>query len=400
MKRRQFIAGAIAAMASLAWRCNREGDYAAIANDDRADDTARLQTALNRGGHITLEKGRRYRLVAPVGARAALVIHSDTFLDLAGAILELAPSQRCALIATTRGERSHNIRIAGGEIVGNGVLQPSGFDQPPIFDPGIGLTPTFYFMNCDGLELRDLRMRDTYQYAVYARGNDGTVDNLSVEGAIGGGIHLTGAHWRIDRVNVRDVTYFDDVYCQGNPFIVKLQDSTVGSIQCENYGYGVKFQDGCENVTVGSIFAVGGANNVFDYLVKVQGMKDRRGTALNRGIRIGSIVARNGPASGLYIIYSDGVEIGSYQGENNGRVQQRDNRNGADVLIIDADHVHFGALRVKGYRWHGLWLDDKVGQFSADTVEIEGAKESDAVPMVLRSGSVVIDGKRIRSLVP
>jgi hypothetical protein len=402
MKRRQFIAGAIAGMASLVWGCNRKGDYTAIVNDDRADDTARLQTALNRGGHITLGKGRRYRLVAPVGARAALVIHSDTFLDLAGAILELAPGQRCALISTPRGEHSRNIRIAGGEVVGNGVLQPPGFDQPANFDPGIGLTPTFYLMNCDGLELCDLRMHDTYQYAVYARGNDGTVDNLSIEGAIGGGIHLTGAYWRIDRVNVRNVTYFDPVNCTGNPFIVCLHDSTVGSIQCENYGFGIKFQDGCENVTVNSIVAVGGDNNdkIQEFLVKIQGMKDKRGTALNRGIRIGSIVARNGPACGLYIIYSDCVDIGSYQGENNGRLQQKDYKYGADVLIIDADHVHFGTLRVKGYSRHGLWLHDKVGQFSADKVEIESAKEIDAVPMVLRSGSVVIGGKRIRDFVP
>ena len=400
VKRRQFIAGAIAAMASLAWGCNRKGDYTAIVSDDRVDDTARLQTALNRGGHITLDKGRRYRLSAPAGARAALVIHSDTFLDLAGATIELVPGQRCALISTMRGEHSRNIRIAGGEVVGNGVLQPLGFDQPPNFDPGIGLTPTFYLMNCDGLKLYDLRMHDTYQYAVYARGNDGTMDNLSVEGAIGGGVHITGARWQIDRVTVRNVTYFDPVNCTGNPFIVNLRDSTVGSIQCENYGFGVKFQDGCENVTVNSILAVGGDNNVQDYLVKIQGMKDKRGTALNRGIRIGSIVARNGPSSGLYIIYSDGVDIGSYQGENNGRSPHEDAANDADVLVIDSDHLHFGTLRVKGYRRHGLWIHDTVGQFSADTVEIEDAKEIDAVPMVLRSGSVVIGGKRIRIFVP
>jgi hypothetical protein len=394
VKRRHFIAGAAVAMASWAWRRDEKGEHVAIA-DKQFDDTARLQAALNRGGHITLEKGRRYRLSAPSGARAALVIKSDTFLDLAGAILELAPGQRCALISTQRGERSRSIRIAGGEIVGNGAQQPT------VFNPSIGITPTLYLTNCDGLDLHDLRMRDTYMYSVYAEGNGGAVDNLTINGAIGGGIHLNGECWRIDRVNVRNVSYFERVNCQGNPFIVSLRDSTVGSVRCENYGFGVKFQDGCENVTVNSILAIGGDNNDRnpDYLVKIQGMNDSCGKRINRGIRIGSIVARNGPYSGLYIIYSEGVDIASYQGENNGRSRHKDAKNGADVLVIDADHVHFGALRVKGIRQYGLWIHNKVGQFSADTVEMEG-KGIDAVPMVLRSGSPVFGRTLLRGFVP
>lgn len=108
---------------------------------------------------------------------------------------------------------------------------------------------------------------------------------------------------------------------------------------------------------------------------------------------------RNGPASGLYIIYSDGVDIASYQGENNVRSQQKDAKNGADVLVIDADHVHFGALRVIGFSGYGLWLHDKVGQFSADTMESEGAKEVDAVPMVLGSASMSFGRARIGGVV-
>lgn len=391
MKRRYFIAGASAAAASLVWGLDRtRGDAAAA--EEHADDTARLQAALNRGGHVTLERGRRYRVRAPAGAKTALVINSDTFLDLAGAILELAPSQHCSLIATPGGGRNRNIRISGGDIVGNGKRQPVKLR------PSVGITPTFYLMNVERLELRDLQMRDTYMYAVYAQGDDGTVANLKIENAIGGGIHLNGSRWRIGKVNVRNVTFFDPVNCTGNPFIVSLRDSKVDSVQCENYGFGVKFQDGCENVTVNSILAIGGDNNFKngDFLVKIQGMNDSRGKRLNRGIRIGSIVARNGPNTGLYIIHSDGVDIASYQGENNGRLQQKDAKYGADVLIIASDNVHFGALRVQGYSRHGLWIHDKVGRFTADTVDIGGAKEIGAVPMVFRSGSVVIGGKRVR----
>jgi hypothetical protein len=397
MKRRNFITGAATAMAGWAWGFDDVRDSSVVAEDRRVDDTAWLQAALHRGGHITLERGRRYRLSAPAGGRAALIINSDTFLDLSGAILELLPGKHCTLVSTRRGERSRNIRIAGGEIVGNGARQPGDYR------PDIGITPTFYLVNCDGLELRNLRMRDTYMYAVYANGNDGIVDNITVENAIGGGIFLNGARWQIDRVDVRNVTYFDSVNCTGNPFIVSLRDSTLGSIRCENYGFGVKFQDGCENVTVDSIVAVGGDNNdnSRDYLVKIQGMNDSRGRRLNRGIKIGSIVARNGPASGLYIIYSDGVDIASYQGENNGRSWHMDAKNGADVLVIDADHVHFGTLRVKGVRRYGLWIHDKVGQFSADTVEMEATKGMGAVPiMEVRSASAVFGKKVLRGFVP
>lgn len=386
MKRRHFIAEGIAGMA--AWGCGLggKGNRARAADGERVDDTAELQAALNRGGHIALDTGRRYSLSAPARARTALVIHSDTFLDLAGAILELAPGQRCALISTQSAGRSRNIRITGGEIVGNGARQPTDFI------PSIGITPTLYLMNCDRLELCDLRMRDTYMYAVYAQGNDGTVDNLTIEHAIGGGIHVDGTGWRIDRVNVRNVTYFERVNCQGNPFIVNLRDSMVGSIQCENYGFGVKFQDGCENVTVHSILAIGGNNNDKnpDYLVKIQGMNDSRGTRFNHGIRIGSIVARNGPLCGLYVIYSDGVDIGSYHGENNGRLAQEDKKYESDLLVIDADNVHFGTLRLKGIRRYGLWIDDKVGQFSADAVDLEGTQGADAIPIVMRSGSAIL----------
>lgn len=396
VKRRHFIAGAIAGMAACGCRPGGKGDRAIAADGDRVDDTAELQAALNRGGHITLERGRRYNVSAPAGASAALVIHSDTFLDLADAMLELAPGQRCPLISTQKSERSRNIRIGGGEIVGNGARQPTDFIA------SIGITPTLYLTNCDRLELRDLKMHDTYMYAVYAQGDDGAVDNLTIEQATGGGLHVTGAHWRIDRIDVRNVTYFDDVNCQGNPFIVNLRDSTVGSIQCENYGFGVKFQDGCENVTVNSILAIGGHNNDKnpDYLVKVQGMNDSRGKRFNHGIRIGSIVAQNGPLCGLYIIYSDGVDIGFYHGKNNARLPQEDEKYGSDLLVIDADNVHFGILRLKGIRRYGLWIDDKVGQFSADTVDLEGTQGTDAIPIVMRSGSAILGRTALRGFGP
>lgn len=387
MQRRFFITGAVTALVNAAW--GQDGNSHAAAD---LADTVRLQSALNGGGRVTLESGRHYRLSPPPGARSALFIKSDTTLDLAGATLELAPGRATSLIATPGDVPARNIRIVGGRIVGNGTGQPAAFDA------GTGITPTFFFPKCDGLELRDLQMHDTYMYALYTRGNDGRLDNLDVDGAIGGGLHVGGSRWRIGRINVRNVTYFDDVNCQGNPFIVNLRDSAVGSVRCQNYGFGVKFQDGCENVTVESIEALGGANNDRngDFLVKIQGTNDRRGRRFNRAISIGRIVARNGPSSGLYIVYSDGVNIATYQGENNGRLAQRDGKNAADVLVIDSDNVHFDALRVKGVNRYGLWLHDKVGRFTVDTLELEAAKDTRAIPMVLGSASVKFGSSSIR----
>lgn len=387
LTRRAFLIGcsgsAVTAACSFAPRDAK--DLVRSFDATEADDTGWLQQALDKGGRITLETDRIYKVSAQYGARAALFIGSDTFLDLNGATLELIPNQRCTLLAQRGGGRVKNVRIVNGRIGGNGARQPADFRRD------IGITPTLYLMDCDGVELRDLEMRDTYMYAVYARGNGGVVENLSIEDAIGGGIHLDGAQWRIDKVKVRNVTYFERVNCQGNPFIVSLRDSEIGSIYCENYGFGVKLQDGCENITVDSIEAVGGPNNN-DFLVKIQGKKDNNVEHVNRNIRIGSIVARNGPHSGLYIIYSDGVQIASYRGEDNGRARPPDTKNGADVLIIDSDNVLFGELHVTGFYDYGLWLHDKTRRVSAESVIMKAANAGHTRPVVVRSGVAVLGG--------
>jgi hypothetical protein len=350
------------------------------------DDTAHLQLLLDQGGTISLERDRIYRVSGQPGAKAALFIGSDTFLDLAGAILELAPNQRCAMIAHRPGSRVRNIRIANGTIVGNGARQPADFRRD------IGITPTLYLMDCDNLELRDLEMRDTYMYAVYAQGNDGVANNLTVTDAIGGGIHLNGARWRIDGIRVRNVSYFEPVNCTGNPFIVSLRDSEIGRVYCENFGFGVKFQDGCENVTVGSIEAVGGSNNN-DYLVKIQGKNDSGKNRPNRNIKIGRILSRNGPLSGLYIYHSTDVEIGSYHGEANGRSDNAlDIKNGADILIIDSDQIHFGELKAIDYPRHALWLHDQTGLVTAERVVMESRISRENNPVVIRNGRAVLEG--------
>ena len=359
-----------------------------------ANDSSMLQASLDKGGKIVLEHGRVYRLLAPAGAKAALLVGSDTLLDLNGATLELMPNQHCTLLAQRGGGRVQNVRIINGSIVGNGSRLLGVYRND-------GIKPTLYFTDCDRLELRNLEMRDTYMYAVYAQGDGGVIDNLTVENAIGGGIHLKGSQWQIDKVRVRNVTFFERVNCQGNPFIVSLVDSVIGSIHCENYGFGIKFQDGCNNVRVGSIEAIGGPNNN-DYLVKIQGYKAEEGRLdrFNRNIRFGSIKSRNGPKSGLYIFSSDGVDIGSYLGEHNGQSQftlLTDTKNVADVLIIDSDHIHFGELQAKGFPSQGLWLHEKAGRVVADKAIFDGVESSNTSPVTVRSGVAVLGNTEYQS---
>ena len=350
------------------------------------DDTAHLQLLLDQGGTISLERGRIYRVSGQPGAKAALFIGSDTFLDLAGATLELAPNQRCPMI-TLRPGRISNVRIANGTIVGNGARQPTDLRPNGISE----LASTLHLIGCDGLELRNLTMRDTYMYAAYVVGNDGIVDNVDIMNAIGGGIHINGAGWSIDKVRVRNVSHFEPVYTTGNPFIVALRNSEIGSIYCENYGFGVKFQNGCENVTVGSIEAVGGSNNN-DYLVKIQGTNSPGKNRPNRNIKIGRIISRNGPLSGLYIYHSTDVEIGSYHGEANGRSDNALNiQNGADILIIDSDQIHFGELKAIDYPRHALWLH-RAGLVTAERVVMESRISRENSPVVIRDGRAVLAG--------
>ena len=188
------------------------------------DDTEYLQSLLDKGGQVTLDTGRVYRISAGHGSRSALYVGPDTFVDLAGATIELAPDQRCSMIMQRSGIRPvNNAKIANGVLLGNGPLQPTDYRRD------IGITPTLYLMHCDGLKLQNLTMRDTYMYAIYAQGDRGEIDNIDVSDAIGGGIHLNGSGWRVDNVRVQNVSYFERVNCQGNPFIVSLKTPTLAA---------------------------------------------------------------------------------------------------------------------------------------------------------------------------
>ena len=387
MNRRTFLVSALFGVLTSALGCKGARSIVKQESPEGLDDTtSNLQSKLNQGGLVRLEAGRYYSVRQPKGEKAALRIRSNTTLDLNGATLALAPGGHCSLIATEG--VAENICIENGVIEGNGTLQPQAYKRE------IGITPTLYLMNCNRLTLRNLVVRDAYMYAAYIHGNDGVLKHVSVIGSVGGGIHVNGARWKIDDIDVKDITYFERVNCQGNPFIVSLKDSVIGCVRCENFGFGVKLQDGCENVQVENIVAIGGLNNrpFPDYLVKIQGKKDPQHTHQNRGIRIGRIESFNGPMSGLYIYFSSDVSIGTYIGRDNGKSNPPDAKNGSDILIIDSDDIHFGVIDSTGFPRNGLWLHRDCGKVSVKEARFScGASTPCPNPVVVQGGQAVID---------
>jgi hypothetical protein len=289
-----------------------------------ADDGAYLQNLLDQGGQITLDMGRVYSV------SDTLYLGSNTSLDLNGATLMLAPNSYCSLIKE-KTVGIENVEIINGTIIGNGSQQPE-------FNPGIGIAPTFYLVDVNCLTLTDLDMYDVWMYGIYAKGNNGVLNRIFIDGAVGGGIHVDGMYWEMDEIDVRNVTYWEDINCQGNPFTVSLVSSHIGSLFCKNFGFGVKIQDGSENVVIDSLTAIAGPNNFEhpDPLVKIQGKKPDRP---NTWITVKKIVARGGPQAGLYVYFSEWVKVNSFTFKNNNQITNPDDKYNYNVVILESPKV-------------------------------------------------------------
>ena len=356
--------------------------------DGKTDDTRAIQRALDRGGKVVGQPGKVYLVYRSLmNLKTALLVRSNTMIDLNGSTLKLANAQNCSLIATEhfldKMARTEGISIQNGVIDGNSTNQSGDVTST------LGFLPTFYFTNSDRTRITNITIKNAYMYGVYASGNDGFVEGLKITDALGGGIHVDGQRWWFDRIFVHNVKYFEDINTQGNPFIVNITDSQIGRIYCENYGFGVKFQDGCQNVQVDSITAVGGINNWSkgDFLVKIQGKKEKR----NRNIKVNRIISREGGKAGLYIIYSDDVSIGDYIGNNNGKSCSTDFKNCADVLIIDSSGIKFHSLNSQNGQYAGLWLHDNSGNVRIENLSIDTENAKYLHPVIHTAGILTVD---------
>lgn len=379
MKRRELLAAGAMAVASAA---RAQGAGAAQVDDE----TASLQQLLDKGGVVRLKAGATYHVRALPGAASALYIGAGTTLDLNGATLKLLGPDAASVLALRPGtSRARDIKVTDGTIDGsaNVLTLPTGGRATWV--------PTISMNGCDGAGLHNLHFRDAFIYAAYVQGHQGQVTNVTVDGAMGGGLHITGDEWHCDGINVRNVSRLYKDAAEGNPFIVNLKRSTVGEIRCLNFGFGVKFQDGCEDVRVRRVLAIGGANSA-DYLVKIQGKRDSGKNQPNRRIVVDSIEAINGPASGLYIYHSQGVTIGSYSGFGNGRGPTHSEMNHADILVYRSTDVNLQSVASVGAGGPPIWLHDECGDVHVDALRVSTKAGMGGSPVV-RSGRLAVGSK-------
>ena len=291
-------------------------DFGAV-GDGATNDTAALQAALNTLKTVVGKPGATYLLSKAAGTTRCILWKSGMRWDGNGSTPKLANNQQpCSLIQA-------EYATAGGATVSNTMLK-GRFDgntanQGTITPGGSWFTPTIDMRNVSASEF-DVEVLNGHLAGFYAQGTTYAFDNranqIRVKTARGYGVSLGGTGWQIDRIVV-EATEHDDALVadlQGNGFIINGSDHQVGEVALKNCGWGVKVQDGATRVDIASIRNVSGANTKDNPAVKIEGQVGLR----NSGITLGRVYTNGFNSNGLYIVYSDGVSVGSYRGKGNG----------------------------------------------------------------------------------
>lgn len=134
------------------------------------DDTQALQSMLNAGGTVTIDKPGTYLITR------ALIIHSNTrFVLCPGACLLAAPMSRCALIENEHfadGKRDENIEIVGG--IWDGNCDAMGLDATyeakhrldDPYSPKLFKGKLIRFAHVDRILLEKMTVRNPVSYGV------------------------------------------------------------------------------------------------------------------------------------------------------------------------------------------------------------------------------------------
>ena len=320
--------------------------------DGATDDTVALQAALDTLNEVRGKPGATYLVRRKAGKRYCLAWKSNMRWIGNGSVIKLAnneytPSVGCSVFMTL------GVDDAPATITTNtyfsGIVDGNYQNQSAIVAAGNFFTPTIYVNKIANTEW-DITVRNGNVLGFYTTGSNSEIyDNrlrARIEASNGGGISLNGTRWQVSEIYAKDILWVDNNSVQGNPFIVTIDDSNVGQIYAENFGYGVKFQNGCENVTVGQIVAKQGAGSSTqkDRAVKFQGTS---GTP-NKNISVGSIVAQGMEPGGLYIYECDRITIGSYIGSGNGSSASYGENDRVDAYIVDSNDVSINSLTVEG----------------------------------------------------
>jgi hypothetical protein len=320
--------------------------------DGVTDDTVALQAALDTLNEVRGKPGATYLVRRKAGKRYCLLWKSNMRWVGNGSVIKLANSEYvssvgCSVLMTL------GVDDAPATITTNtyfeGIVDGNYQNQGTITVAGNFFTPTVYVNKIANTEW-DITVRNGNVLAFYTTGSSAEIyDNrlrARVEASRGGGVSLNGTRWQVSEVYAKDILWVDNNSVQGNPFIATISDSNVGQIYAENFGYGVKFQDGCENVTIGQIVAKQGAGSSTqkDRGVKFQGTS----ATPNKNISVGNIVVQGMQPGGLYIYETDRITIGSYIGSGNGTNGSLGENDRVDTYIVDSNDVVISSLTVEG----------------------------------------------------
>ena len=319
--------------------------------DGVTDDTVALQTALDTLNEVRGKPGATYLVRRKAGKRYCLAWKSNMRWIGNGSVIKLANNEYAASVGCSV-LMTLGVDDAPATITTNtyfeGIVDGNYQNQGAITLSGNFFTPTVYVNKIANTEW-DITVRNGNCLGFYTTGSTSEIyDNrlrARVEAANGGGISLDGTRWQVSEIYAKDILWVNNNSVQGNPFIVTITDSNVGQIYAENFGFGVKFQNGCENVTIGQIVAKQGAGSSTqkDRAVKFQGDP----ATPNRNISVGSIVVQGMQTGSLYIYECESITIGSYIGSGNGQAALPEN-DGVDAYILDSNDVTINSLTVEG----------------------------------------------------
>lgn len=320
--------------------------------DGITDDTVAIQNALDSLTEVRGRPGATYLVRRKAGKRYCLLWKSNYRWIGNGSVIKLANNEYvfsvgCSVFMTL------GVDDVPATITTNtyfeGIVDGNYQNQGAVVAAGNFFTPTIYVNKIANTEW-DVTVRNANVLGFYTTGSNSEIyDNrlrARIEASNGGGISLNGTRWQVSEVYAKDILWVDNNSVQGNPFIVSITDSNVGQIYAENFGYGVKFQNGCENVTIGQIVAKQGAGSSSQ---KDRGVKFQGTTATpNRNISVGNIVVQGMQPGGLYIYECDRITIGSYIGSGNGSSASYSENDRCDAYIVDSNDVSINSLTVEG----------------------------------------------------